>query len=147
MLESLGQRLFHLGPLGAGQTVKIVNQMLAGGIMALIAEAFVLAKAAGANLEKMADVVSVSSGGSTMFDHRARKFILADRYVPGFKTELMRKDVSLALEMARQMDVPMPVASAALQQYLAAIRQGLASEDFAAVVEVCQSQAGVRLVE
>jgi 3-hydroxyisobutyrate dehydrogenase-like beta-hydroxyacid dehydrogenase len=147
VLEALGQRLFHLGPLGAGQTVKIVNQMMAGGIMALIAEAFVLAKAAGADLEKMADVVSVSSGGSTMFEHRARKFVLADHYVPGFKTELMRKDVSLALEMARQMDVPMPVASAALQQYLAAIRQGHAAEDFAAVVKVCQSQAGVRLTE
>ncbi len=145
VLAAMGQRFFHLGPLGAGQTVKIINQMMAGGIMALIAEAFVLAKAAGADLEQMADVVSVSSGGSTMFEHRAKKFVLADRFVPGFTTELMRKDVSLALEMARQSDVPMPVASAALQQYMAAMRQGHAADDFAAVVKVYEQQAGVRL--
>lgn len=147
VLEAMGQRFFHLGPLGAGQTVKIINQMMAGGIVSLIAEAFVLAKAAGADLDAFADVVSVSSGGSTMFEHRAKKFILADQYVPGFKTELMRKDVSLALELARQRDVPMPVASAALQQYLAAMRQGHGSEDFAAVVKVCENQAGVKLVD
>jgi 3-hydroxyisobutyrate dehydrogenase-like beta-hydroxyacid dehydrogenase len=127
--------------------VKLVNQMIAGGIMALIAEGFVLAKAAGADLEKMADVVSVSSGGSTMFDHRAKKFLLADRYAPGFKTELMRKDVSLALEMARQLDVPLPLAAAALQQYIAATALGHAEEDFSAIVRVCEAAAGVRIVE
>ena len=147
VLAALGTRLFHLGPLGAGQTVKLINQMLAGSTMALIGEAFVLAKAAGADLEQMAEVISASSGASTVFDSRARKFVLADQYIPGFKTELMRKDVGLALEMARQADVPMPVAAAALQQYVAAIRQGLAEEDFASVAKVCQAQAGLRLAD
>lgn len=147
VFEAVGQRLFHVGPLGAGQTVKLVNQMMAGAIMALVGEGFVLAKAAGADLNAFADVVSCSSGGSAMFDARGKKFILADQYKPGFKTELMRKDVGLALEMAKQLDVPLPLVSAAMQQYMAAMRLGLAADDFAAVVKVCEQAAGVQVVE
>jgi 3-hydroxyisobutyrate dehydrogenase-like beta-hydroxyacid dehydrogenase len=147
LFQVLGKRLFHVGPLGAGQTVKIINQMMAGSIMALVAEAFVLAKAAGADLNAFADIVSVSSGGSTMFEHRAKKFILADQFQPGFKTSLMRKDVSLALEMAEQLNIPLPLTSAALQQYLAAIQLGHANDDFAAVLRVCEQAAGLKVVE
>src|SRR5258708_31272622 len=77
VFAALGRHVFHVGPLGAGQTIKLVNQMIGGGIMALIGEGFVLAKAAGADLAMMADVVSVSSGGSTLFDAPAKKYLLA----------------------------------------------------------------------
>jgi 3-hydroxyisobutyrate dehydrogenase-like beta-hydroxyacid dehydrogenase len=147
VFEALGKRLFHVGPLGSGQTIKIINQMMAGAIMAIVGEGFVLAKAAGADLEAFADVVAVSSGGSTMFEHRAKKFILADQYQPGFKTELMRKDVGLAVTLAEQLNIPMPLAAAALQQYMAAIRLGHAADDFAAVLRVCEQAAGVKVVE
>jgi 3-hydroxyisobutyrate dehydrogenase-like beta-hydroxyacid dehydrogenase len=147
VFAALGKRLFHVGPLGAGQTIKIINQMMAGAIMAIVGEGFVLAKAASADLEAFAEVVSVSSGGSTMFEHRAKKFILADQFQPGFKTELMRKDVGLAVELADQLNVPMPLASAALKQYLAALQLGHAEEDFAAVLRVCEQAAGVKVVE
>lgn len=147
VFDAIGKRVFHVGPLGAGQTVKLVNQMMAGAIMALVAEGFVLAKAAGADVRALADVVSVSSGGSTMFDSRAKQFVLADQYVPGFKTELMRKDVSLALEMAEQLNVPLPVASAAFQQYMAALKAGHAELDFAAVIKVCEQAAGLKVVD
>ena len=81
VFAAMGKHVFHVGPLGAGQTIKLVNQMIGGGIMALIGEGFVLAKAAGADLAMMADVVSVSSGGSTLFEARARKYHLG-RPVP-----------------------------------------------------------------
>jgi 3-hydroxyisobutyrate dehydrogenase-like beta-hydroxyacid dehydrogenase len=147
VFEALGKRLFHVGPLGSGQTIKIINQMMAGAIMAIVGEGFVLAKAAGADLEAFADVVAVSSGGSTMFEHRAKKFILADQYQPGFKTELMRKDVGLAVELAEKLNIPMPLAAAALQQYMSAIQLGHAADDFAAVLRVCEQAAGVKVVE
>ncbi|MEX0610752.1 MAG: NAD(P)-dependent oxidoreductase [Pirellulales bacterium] len=143
VLEALGDKLFHVGPLGAGQTIKLVNQMMAGGIMTLIGEGFALAQAAGADLETMAEVVAVSSGNSSMFEARARKFVLADQYQAGFTTELMRKDVGLALEMARALKVPMPVAAAAFQQYTAAMNHGFGAEDFAAVAKVCRQSAGL----
>jgi len=147
VLAAMGDKLFHVGPLGAGQTVKLVNQMIAGSIMALIGEGFALAKSAGVDLAKLADVVAVSSGNSAVFEGRGKKFVLADRYVPGFTTELMRKDVGLALEMGRQLNVPLPVVAAAYELYTATVAAGMATEDFAAVAKVCARDAGVRLVD
>jgi 3-hydroxyisobutyrate dehydrogenase-like beta-hydroxyacid dehydrogenase len=145
VFAALGKHLFHVGPLGAGQTIKLVNQMIGGGIMALIGEAFALAKAAGADLAKMADVVSVSSGGSTLFEARARKFVLADHYPPAFTTELMRKDMVLAVALGGQLHVPLPVSAAALQQYTMAMNQGHAGDDFSSVAKVCEQAAGVKI--
>ena len=93
----MGKHIFHVGPLGAGQTVKLVNQLVAGGIMTLIGEGFVLAKAAGVDLHALADVMGVSSGNSAVFEARGKKFLLANQFVPGFMTELMHKDVALAV--------------------------------------------------
>lgn len=141
VLQSLGERTIHCGPLGAGQTIKVINQMMAGSIMAIIGEGFALAQAAGADLERFAEVVSVSSGGSTMFTAR-KKMVLTDSYDPAFRTELMRKDVGLALEMARDFGVPMPLAAAAFQQYTATMQSGYAKLDFAAVARLCRQLSG-----
>lgn len=147
ILLAMGKHIFHMGPLGAGQTVKIVNQLLAGGIMALIAEGLVLGKAAGLDAAAMADVISVSSGNSEMFAGRVRKFILADDYEPGFMAQLIRKDLALALELASAVKAQLPVGQAALLQYDAALAMGLGDRDAAAVVRVCERMAGVRVVE
>jgi 3-hydroxyisobutyrate dehydrogenase len=147
LLTAVGKNIFHVGPLGAGQTVKLANQMVAGGIMALVGEAFVLAKAAGVDPHRLADVMEVSSGNSAVFEARGKKFVLAGNYVPGFMTELMRKDVALAVEMAQTFEVDTPLGSAALVQYDKAIALGHGSEDFAAVVKVVELEAGVKIVE
>ena len=146
-LEAMGKHIFHVGPLGAGQTVKLVNQLVAGGIMALVGEGFVAAKAAGADLDALADVMALSSGNSAVFEARGKKFLLANRYTPGFMTELMHKDVALAVDMAGQLGVPTPVAAQALEQYQAAIRLGHGRDDFAAVGHVCVQAAGVKIVD
>ena len=145
LLTAMGKHIFHVGPLGAGQIVKLVNQMVGGGIMTLIAEGFVLAKAAGADLNQLADVMAVSSANSAALEARGKKFLLANNYTPGFMTDLMRKDVKLAGELARQLHVATPVADAALAQYDAAIDLGLGKQDFASVVKVCERAAGVKI--
>jgi len=147
VLSAMGKHIFHVGPLGAGQTVKLINQMIAGGTMALVAEGFVLGKAAGVDLQMLADVIAVSSANSSVFEARGKKFVLADHYVPGFTTALMRKDVALAVELGRQATIPLPVASAALQQYTAAMKLGHAEDDFAAVTRVCENNGGVKIVD
>lgn len=147
LFEAMGDKIFHVGPLASGQTVKLVNQMIAAGVMALIGEGFVLAKAAGVDLEQLVDVMSVSSGNSAMLEARGKKFVLANNFEPGFKTHLMRKDIGLAIRMGQNFDVPLPVAAAAFQQYTAALNQGFAAEDFASVVKVCQQAAGVKVVD
>jgi len=147
LLKALGDKIFHVGPLGAGQTVKLVNQLIGAGIMVLIGEGFALAKAAGINLEKLADVIAVSSGNSTIFEARGKKFVLSDHYEPGFKTALMLKDVSLAVNMAEALGVPLPMGAETLQQYLVAMNRGFGNDDFASVAKVCAQAAGVKLTE
>jgi 3-hydroxyisobutyrate dehydrogenase len=142
VLEAMGRRLFHVGPRGAGQTVKLVNQMVAGGIMALVAEGFVLAHRAGANLDMLADVMAVSSGNSAMLEARGKKFILADHFEPGFKTSLMAKDVRLALEMAGRCGVVLPVSTAAMELYRQALEAGFGDRDFAAIIKLFEDWSG-----
>ena len=77
---------------------------------------------------------------------RGRKFVLADHYPPAFKTSLMRKDVALARELGRKLNVPLPLTDAALQLYDAALDRGYGDQDFAAVAKVCAEAAGLKLV-
>ena len=95
ILQVLGSNIFHLGPLGAGETTKLVNQLMSGGVMTLISEAMAVADRAGLDLNRVVDAVSVSSGNSTMFSAR-HHWIIEDRFIPGFKSALMHKDMSLA---------------------------------------------------
>jgi 3-hydroxyisobutyrate dehydrogenase-like beta-hydroxyacid dehydrogenase len=145
LFRAMGKHLFHCGALGAGQIVKLVNQMIGGGIMTLVAEGMVLAKKAGANMDQVVDVLSVSSANSALLEARGKKFLLADQFKPGFMTELMRKDMSLAVALADQLKVPTPVAAGALQQFTAALNCGLAELDFSAVAKVYEQQAGVKI--
>ncbi|HEY5315222.1 MAG TPA: NAD(P)-dependent oxidoreductase [Pirellulales bacterium] len=145
VLDAMGKHIFHVGPVGAGQTVKLLNQMVAGGIMTLLGEAFVAAHAAGVDLEQLIDVMGQSSAASAVLAARGKKFILAGNYQPGFMCELMRKDMGLAVELAARLNVPSPTAAAALEQYVAAVVQGHGKEDFAAVAKACAAAAGKKL--
>lgn len=144
ILEVLGGKLFHTGPLGAGQSVKLINNMVGGGILALVSEGLTMAARAGLDLNQTIDVMSVSSAASALLEARGKAFIVADQFAPGFKAHLMRKDLKLALELAQRLGVTTPVASAALPQYDEALNAGLADEDFAAVAKVYQRAAGLR---
>jgi len=146
LLQSMGDKIFHLGPLGAGQTAKLVNQVVAGGIMALVAEGFTLGKAAGLDLEQLFDVMCSSSAQSSLLEARGKKFVLSDNYRPGFTTALMRKDVSLAVHLAESLGLPMPLGSEVLQQYIATERRGYREEDFAAIAKWAAENADVKLV-
>ncbi len=145
LFEAMGKHLFHCGPLGSGQTVKLVNQMVGGGIMTLLAEGLVLAKKAGVDVHQLVDVMSVSSANSSLLEARGRKFLLADQFVPGFMTELMRKDMALAVSLAQTLCVPTPVAAGALQQFTSALNLGLGELDFSSVVKVAEAAAGVKI--
>lgn len=145
ILEVLGKHIFHLGPLGAGQTAKLVNQVLAGGVMTLIAEGLALGRAGGLDLEQLANVISASSGNSAMFEARARQFLLAGKYPPKFSTTLMRKDLALAQQLGEMLGVEAPVSRAVFSQYTAAIALGQAEADFAAVARVVERASNVCL--
>ncbi len=145
ILGLLGKTIIHAGPTGAGQTMKLVNQLIGAGTMALIGEGLALARAAGVDLNRLADAIEASTANSRLFESRARKFILADRYEPGFTTRLMRKDLGLVIELARKNQVPLPVAAAAFQQYTAAMNAGYDEDDFSSIARLVAAQAGVSL--
>jgi 3-hydroxyisobutyrate dehydrogenase-like beta-hydroxyacid dehydrogenase len=146
VLNALGEKVIHVGAQGAGQTVKVINQMIAGGIMALTAEGFVLGKACGLDLEKMVEVISLSSGNSTVFEARGKKFLLAGNDEPGFRTDLMRKDVALAVEMGRALGVSLPVSAVSLEQYTSTMNQGYADRDFSSIAKIVEAAAGQTIV-
>lgn len=147
IFEAMGNpdNIFHVGDVGVGQTVKIVNQMIGGANMAMIAEGLTLGVKAGADPKAMSQVIGVSSGNSTLFQIRADDFLLKDQYAPGFMLDLMKKDIGIGVDLGKSMDIPVPIAAAAYQMYAAASTLGHGEDDFAAVSKAIERLTGVSL--
>src|SRR5262249_11982603 len=122
----MGKKWFHLGPNGAGQTIKLaMNAILALQVGAL-AEAIALVTGAGLPAEKLVEVMQSSMARSGVLDVKAPNLVKGE-YVPSFPLRLMHKDLSLALELANQLGVPLPATAAAREIYSAV--KGAAKED------------------
>jgi 3-hydroxyisobutyrate dehydrogenase-like beta-hydroxyacid dehydrogenase len=126
VLSVMGKKLFHLGPNGAGQTIKLaMNSILALQVDAL-AEALALVTRAGIAGEKLVEVMQSSMARSGVLDVKAPN-LLKGEYVPSFPLRLMHKDLSLALDLANQLGVALPATAAAREIYSAV--KGAAKED------------------
>jgi 3-hydroxyisobutyrate dehydrogenase-like beta-hydroxyacid dehydrogenase len=141
ILDILGQSVFHLGPIGAGQTMKlVVNAMLGVGIQAL-AEAITLGERAGLQRDQLIDVLNqttVLTPGQKAKLENARR----DEYPVAFALRLMWKDFGNVLRLAEAYKVPMPATAAALQVF--AIEQAKQrEEDFSAVIRTMEELAGL----
>ena len=147
LFEVLGNRenIFHVGPLGVGQTVKLVNQVIGGVNMAMIAEGLCLGIKAGADPEVMRRVISVSSGDSALFQMRVAEFLLKDQFEPGFMLDLMKKDMGLAIGLAKDLDFPAPIAAASYQLFALASTLGAGREDFSAVSKAVEYLTGTKI--
>ena len=147
LFEAMGKQenIFHVGPVGVGQAVKLANQLIGGVNVACIAEALCMGIRAGADPEVMRQVISVSSGNSTLFQVRVADFLLKDQFAPGFMLDLMRKDLGLAVELGEKMDAPMPLGAAAYQIYTLASRLGVGQDDFSAVCRAAEHLTGVKI--
>ena len=144
LLECMGRTIVHVGALGHGEMAKLINNSVAAANTALVAQALVVGKATGLDLDALTAVMAAGSGGSTMLDLKAGPMREHD-YTTLFKLEHMLKDVRLCLEEAQAAGVPFPGAAAARDQYVAALGRGLGDRDFAAVLEAVEGLAGVRL--
>ncbi|MDP6776711.1 MAG: NAD(P)-dependent oxidoreductase [Candidatus Latescibacteria bacterium] len=139
------ENIFHVGGIGVGQTVKIINQLIGGINMAAIAEGLVLGIRAGADPEVMREVIGVSSGNSNLFQARVGDFLLKDDFEPGFMLDLMKKDMGIAVDLGKALDVPVPLGAAAYQMYAAASGLGAGALDFSAVCRAIEQLTGVRI--
>jgi 3-hydroxyisobutyrate dehydrogenase len=142
VLLTLGTDIHHVGPLGSGQVVKIVNNVMSMGNVAVAAEAMVLGVKAGVDPQRLFDILSTSGGRSHHFLKRFPN-VLAGDFTPNFSIALSRKDVSLALALAAKLEMPMLVASTVRQVYEAAHAQGLGHLDMAAVTKLYEQWTGV----
>lgn len=139
------ENIFHVGPVGVGQTVKIVNQLIGGINMAAIAEGLVLGIRAGADPEVMRQVIGVSSGNSTLFQVRVADFLLKDSFEPGFMLDLMKKDLAIGVDLGKALNVPVPICAAAYQMYAAASGLGAGDLDFSAVCKAIEHLTGTKI--
>ena len=139
VLEALGKRFFHLGPHGAGQTVKLAMNLLLALEVQALAEALALAGRGGVQPERLIEVMQSSMARAPVLDIKA-PMILAGNFAPSFPLRLMHKDLRLALELAKQLGVKLPAGAAAEQTY-GAVRAAAAQDvDYAAVARWWQEK-------
>jgi 3-hydroxyisobutyrate dehydrogenase-like beta-hydroxyacid dehydrogenase len=144
LLNVLGHEIHHIGPLGSGQILKIVNNVMSVGNVAVAAEAMVLGVRAGLDPQRLYDILSTSGGRSHHFIKRFPN-VLAGDFTPYFGINLSRKDVALGLNMAASLGLPMPVTSAVRQTYDTAHAEGFGSLDMAGVISLYEKWAGVEV--
>lgn len=141
VLKHLGKKVFHVGESGAGQAIKLVNNLLLGANMAAAAEALTLGKKLGLTPEAMLDIISQSSGASYAMSAKAEKFIFKGSFDPGFAVELQYKDLELAISTAKSLSVPLPMANMAQQLYEIAKASGRGREDISSVIKFYEEMA------
>jgi len=144
LLETMGSLIAHVGELGQGERLKLINNALGAANAAAVAEALLLADACGIDLDAFVEVVSSGSGGSAQLALKSAAMRAHD-YTPLFKTEHMLKDVRLCLEEAQAEGVPFPAAGHARDLLSATMARGYAEQDYAALIEAAEGLAGRRL--
>ncbi|WP_434440007.1 NAD(P)-dependent oxidoreductase [Lentzea sp. E54] len=140
-LEVVGKTIVHVGPHGAGQVVKAANQLMVGGIYALVAESIVLLEASGVDPKAGLDVLAGGLAANRILDLK-RESMIAREFQPGFRIDLHHKDMGIALDAARAADVALPVTSQIAALVAAARAQGYGSLDHSALLKVVENFAG-----
>ena len=138
LLRTIGKKIIHVGDVGSGDAVKIVNNMLLGINMAALAEALSLGKRLGLKPETMYEIIGESSGRSYALEAKMPNFILKDNFKPGFSIDLQYKDLGLGIDTAKALGVPLPVTNLVQQVYEIARAKGYGGDDISALTRVCE---------
>tara|TARA_B100000686_G_scaffold215180_1_gene222118 strand:+ start:225 stop:1136 length:912 start_codon:yes stop_codon:yes gene_type:complete len=142
VLESMGQRITHMGSNGMGQTTKLVNQILVAGTLSAVAEAMVFAAAHGSDLEKTIEAVGSGAAGSWQLNNLGPRMINGD-FAPGFMIKLQQKDLRLVLEAGYSSNVPLAVTELSKDWLDLAESLGASEEGTQAVIKSVEKLAGV----
>jgi 3-hydroxyisobutyrate dehydrogenase len=148
VLSAMGANVIHVGPVGAGEVAKLCNNLIAGVAAVAVSEAFRIAEGFGVDPKVLTDVIAKSSGNTWVMEHNnpipgiVGKAASTRDYEPGFTTDLMAKDLGLAVNAARQLRVPVVVSPAAQQALRLASSHGLGKKDFSSVYLFLKPSAG-----
>jgi 3-hydroxyisobutyrate dehydrogenase len=141
LFQAMGKAITHVGDHGAGQTVKLVNQILVVVNMLAVSEALLFAQAGELDLHKTLEAVSQGAAGSWMLSNRGLQVLDRD-WRPGFTIDLQQKDLRLVLEAADQMGMPILGTSMVFNLYRTLQAQGLGGDGNHALVKALEGLAG-----
>lgn len=142
VLQTLGTTITHVGPIGAGQAVKAVNQVILAGTYLGVAEGIVLAMKSGLDVEQTVAALSGGAAQSWVLTNRSGRMLEND-YPLGFKVALHRKDLGIALAMARELGASLPIAALCEAIEAGLIGQGHADDDMSAVARSIRALSGL----
>ena len=140
--RALGKTITHVGPIGAGQAVKAVNQVILAGTYLGVAEGIVLAIKAGLDVEQVVAALGGGAAQSWVLANRSGRMLDND-YPLGFKVALHRKDLGIALDLAAQLGAVLPVSALAAQLETGLIAAGHADDDMSALARAIRSLSGL----
>jgi len=146
ILAAMGKTIVHVGETGMGQTVKLCNQIVCGLNLLAVAEGLAFAARAGADLNKVLDVISRGAAASWMLENLGPKMVAGD-YAPGFMVKLQQKDLRLALEAAAEKQLPLPGTALVQQLFRHVEAMGCEDEGTQALVKVLESLGHVRVAQ
>ena len=142
VLDAIGRTITHVGPIGAGQAVKAVNQVILAGTYLGVAEGIVLAIKAGLDVEQVVEALGGGAAQSWVLANRSGRMI-DNEYPLGFKVALHRKDLGIALDLAAQLGAALPVSALAAELESGLIGQGHADDDMSALARSIRGLSGL----
>ena len=145
LLQIMCRNVRHVGPVGAGHTLKALNNFLSGTSLWATCEALLIGAKAGLDLQTMVDVIKASSGQTNALDTKIVKSVLPRTFDYGFTMRLISKDVSIAARLARELDVPAPILAQVEEHWLLAKSELGDDADFSAVMRLLEAWADFEL--
>jgi len=145
LLEAMGEQIHHFGPIGAGHTAKLIQNMIGIIASAGIAEGFALAAAAGLDVQQFFQMLTTSTANSPGLQHVVPKVFAREFDKIGFRLDMAYKDIKQATALAREMTVPLPVANGATELMQLARAQGFGNLDSTAMIRGLEAILGIEV--
>ena len=144
ILQAMGKTIVHVGPAGAGQVVKVCNQVVVAVVIEAVSEALVLGTKAGVDPARIVEVLQGGLAATKVLEMR-RDNMLSGHFDPGFRIRLHLKDLKNALELGREVDVPLPAAAQVEQLMRAMAATGRADFDHSGLIALVEDLAAFRM--
>jgi len=141
LLECLGKTIFYMGPSGTGQVTKLANQIAQLACLQGAAEALLFAREQGADAARVREAIMTGYGASRMLDVLGKKMVERD-FIPGIVAALHHKDIGVALELAHDAGLPLPVTAQVMQQLNALMGSGFGEQDTSSLLLVLEQMMG-----
>ncbi len=135
VLDTFSARVTHMGPVGSGQATKAVNQVMVAGIAEAVCEALAFSEQLNLPSERLLKVLGAGAAGSWFLEHRGQS-MLDDRFDVGFKLALLLKDLGICRELARDVNISLPMVETAIADYHELVERGEGDHDISALIHL-----------